>query len=68
MAQMVEATLYRQDILTGWQLPNLLMILLRGRDLALNRTQNPHVLKYIPVFPCGLLPTDARSLQIISRF
>jgi len=29
------------------------------RDLALNRTQNPHVLKYIPVFPCGLVPTDA---------
>jgi hypothetical protein len=47
---------------------NLFMILLRGSQLALNCTQNPHVLKYIPVFPCSLVPTDARSLQIINRF
>lgn len=44
------------------------MILLRGRDLAPNGTQNPHVLEYISVSPCRLAPTDARSLQILNTF
>ncbi len=47
---------------------NLLVILLRGRDLALNGARNPHVPQYIPVSPRRLAPTDACSLQIMSRF
>jgi hypothetical protein len=46
---------------------NLFSILLRGPDLAQNGTQNPHVLQYIPFFPCRFVPTEARSLQIVKQ-
>jgi hypothetical protein len=36
--------------------------------LPLNGTQHPHVLKYIPVFPCRLATTEGRSLQIVNTF
>ena len=39
-------------------------ILLRERDLNPNSAQNPHVLKYIAVFPRYFGSTDTRSLQI----
>jgi hypothetical protein len=45
-----------------------LTILLRDPDLPLNGTQHPHVLKYIPVFPCRLATTEGRSLQIVNTF
>ena len=44
------------------------MILLRERDLVPTSAQHPHVLQYIPVFACYLIPTDARTLQIVNRF
>ena len=44
------------------------MILLRERDLAANSVQHPHVPQYTPVFPRYLIPTDARSRQIVNRF
>jgi len=47
---------------------NVFKILLRDPDLPLNGTQHPHVLKYIPVFPCRLATTAGRSLQIVNTF
>jgi hypothetical protein len=47
---------------------NLFAILLRDPDLPPSSAQNPHVLKYIPVFPRGLAAKRAARYRSQDRF